>query len=118
MDEVYAFASDPMNLPRWATGLGGGIEPQDDHWLIPSPQGQAILRFAPRNEWGVLDHQVTLPDGTKVDVPMRVVANGEGCLLIFTLFHLPSMDQQTFENDTALVRKDLAALKQLLESHA
>jgi hypothetical protein len=32
------------------------------------------VRFAATNEFGVLDHRVTLPGGEPVDNPMRVLA--------------------------------------------
>ena len=31
-NEVYEFASNPENLPRWATGLGGSIKREKGEW--------------------------------------------------------------------------------------
>jgi hypothetical protein len=33
------------------------------------------MAFVPRNEYGVLDHEVTLPSGESVHNPMRVIAD-------------------------------------------
>jgi len=88
---VYAYASQPENLPHWAAGLGMGIQRNGDHWLIKTPQGALRLDFAPQNKLGVLDHTVTLADGSEVYVPMRVVPNGGGSEVSLTLFRQPEM---------------------------
>jgi len=67
--EVYAFASDPANLPRWASGLGTSIANVNGEWIAQTPQGPVKIRFAPRNDLGVLDHYVTLPTGVEIYIP-------------------------------------------------
>lgn len=112
---VYAFVADPLNMPKWAAGLGSSISRIDGRWLVESAQGVVTVEFAPKNALGVLDHTVTLPDASKVYVPMRVIANGEGSELVFTLFQLPGMSDAQFAKDAGTVEKDLAKLKQLVE---
>lgn len=113
---VYAFASEPENLPHWAAGLGSGISRAGDEWEVATPLGPVQLRFAPQNDYGVLDHTVTLPDGTQVDVPARVVPNATGAEVSVTLFRQPAMSAEEFERDAALVAADLATLKRLLDA--
>ncbi len=113
--EVYDFAVVPENLPRWATGLGSSGEPAGDAWVAQTVEGPVRVRFVERNELGVLDHYVTLPGGNVVYNPMRVVGNGSGSELSFTLFHLPGVTGEQFEADAAWVARDLNALKLLLE---
>src|SRR4029079_12273462 len=69
---VYDFAVQPENVPKWATGLGTSGSLDGDDWVTQMPQGTVRIRFVPRNELGVLDHSVTLPDGDVVYSPMRV----------------------------------------------
>lgn len=114
--EVVAFAGDPQNLPRWAAGLATGVRGDGDAWVADSPMGRVVVRFAPRNEFGVLDHDVTLPSGEVVHNPLRVLANGDGAEVVFTLYKRPGMTDETFEADAALVSRDLRALKALLEA--
>jgi hypothetical protein len=114
--DVYAFASQPENLPRWAAGLGSGVTRDGENWRVETPQGRLRMRFAPPNDHGVLDHTVTLPDGREVDVPVRVVPNASGAEVIFTLFRQPGMSDRDFARDAAAVAADLAALKRLLEA--
>jgi hypothetical protein len=113
---VYTFASQPENLPRWAAGLGSGITRSGDDWAVTTPIGTVRLRFAPPNVFGVLDHVVTLADGTEVDVPVRVMPNGTGAEVAFTLFRQPAMSDDDFARDAAQVAADLTTLKRLLEA--
>lgn len=115
LSEVYAFASDPRNLPRWAAGLGSAIEPDGDGWSVETPQGRVGLTFAPQNEYGVLDHVVRTPTGETVYMPVRSIADGDGCEVVITLRRGPGMSEADYERDTALVTADLALLKQVVE---
>jgi Polyketide cyclase / dehydrase and lipid transport len=113
--EVYAFVADPANLPRWAPGLGGSVIREDEHWFVETPAGRARVTFAPQNEFGVLDHVVVTPSGETVYVPLRAIADGEDCEVVFTLRRSPGMTDDEFDRDTALVNADLALLKKVLE---
>jgi hypothetical protein len=97
--EVYAFVFDPKNLPRWASGLSAAVK----------------VRFVERNAFGVLDHYVKVDGGTEVYVPMRVFPNGEGAEVLLTVFRRPGTSEEKFAEDTHWVRRDLEALKALLE---
>jgi hypothetical protein len=115
-EATYAFAAAPENMARWATGLGASFEKRGEAWIAQSTQGPVTVRFAPRNEFGVLDHHVALPDGTTVYVPMRVIANGNGSEVHFTILRLPGMNEDTFRADAEAVRRDLDRLRTLLEA--
>lgn len=113
---VYEFASDPRNLPRWAAGLArSDVTRAGDSWLVEAPFGKATIRFAPKNELGVMDHDVELESGVTVHNPMRVVPNGGGSEFIFTLFRRPDMSDEQFAADRRAVEQDLRTLKELLE---
>jgi hypothetical protein len=76
--EVYDFAADPRNLPKWAAALAGSrVEHDGAHWFTECPMGRVTVTFAPRNDFGVLDHDVTLPSGETVYNPLRVISDGE-----------------------------------------
>ena len=114
--EVYDYASDPANAPEWAAGLAGSIELVDGDWVAESPMGQIVVKFAERNEYGVLDHSVTLPSGQTVYNPMRVIADDAGCEVIFTIRQRPEMTDNDFARDANAVQADLRTLKDLAES--
>lgn len=114
--EVYAFVADPEKMPLWASGLSSGLVRDGDEWLAPGPLGNARVRFAQDNEFGVVDHLVTLDSGQKVYNALRVVPNGDGAEVMFTLLRQPGMSDMQFAADTAWVEKDLATLKSILEA--
>ena len=73
------------------------------------------MRFTPKNAFGVVDHYVKRSSGTEIYVPMRVIANGTGSELLFTLFREPEMSDERFSADLEFVKKDLNVLKAVLE---
>jgi hypothetical protein len=46
---------------------------------------------------------------------MRVIPNGSGCEVIFTVFQQANMSDEKFSEDANLVEKDLRSLKHVLE---
>lgn len=123
LPQVAAFLAEPRNFPSWASGLADGLEPVADssllpfegsEWLASTPQGRLVIRFSPINPFGVADHWVRLDDGRVVYVPLRVVANGDGCAVSLTLFRRPDMDDESFAADCDWVRRDLLELRRVL----
>ena len=113
---VYDFAAKPENMPLWASGLASGLSRDGEDWIADGgPVGNVRVRFAPPNDFGVIDHRVTLPDGRHVDNALRVVPNGDGAEVMFTLLRLPGMDDDAFAADAAHVARDLDALARILE---
>jgi hypothetical protein len=113
--EVYAFASVPENFPRWGSGLARSLKKVNGEWVAEAPEGPVKVRFTERNEFGILDHHVAIRPGVDIYIPMRVIANGTGSEVIFTVFRLPEMTDETFARDVEWVERDLRALKALLE---
>jgi len=114
--DVYEYASDPANLPGWAPGLGSSVQNVDGQWFVETDSGRVGFAFVERNSLGVLDHEVTLPSGQVIYNPMRVIPDGDGCEVVFTLRRLPDMSDDDFERDTGLVQADLTRLKHVVES--
>ena len=115
-DVVYALASDPTRLPDWAAGLAeGAAEISDDTLVMDSPMGRVSVRFVPRNDLGVLDHEVTLPDRSVTYNPLRVVPHPEGAEVGFTV-RQGEMDDDDFDRDCTMVAADLDRLRLLTES--
>ena len=113
--EVYDFASIPENFPRWAAGLGRRFEKSGEEWTAEDPDGRPIrIRFARPNQFGVIDH-IVFAGGRESSNAMRVVPNGTGAEVMFTLLRTPDMTKEAFAADAAAVERDLNALKALLE---
>ena len=113
--KVYGFVSDPENLPRWATAFCKSVRKSNAEWIVDTPQGPMKVRFVEKNDFGVLDHYVNPAPGVEVYVPMRVLSNGSGSEVIFTLFRLPDMSDEKYAEDIGLVERDLRTLKSMLE---
>ena len=114
-ERAYDFLASPENFARWASGLGKSLRKVGGAWVAETPEGPAGVRFTPRNEFGVVDHYVRLPTGVEVYIPMRVIRNGGGCEVMLTVFRLPGISDEKFEQDAAWVRRDLDTLKAALE---
>ena len=112
---AYDFASKPENVPLWASGLAAGLEPDGPDWVAVGMLGTVRVSFAPHNAFGVIDHTVTLGSGLRVYNALRVMPNGDGCEVMFTLLQQEGMTDAQFAADAAHVAKDLATLKVLLE---
>jgi hypothetical protein len=114
-NKVYEFASNPENLPKWAAGISGSVKNVNGDWIAESPMGRVKVRFADKNRFGILDHDVTLPSGETFYNPMRVFPNKDGSELIFTLYQRSGMSDKDFRNDEKQIKADLEKLKALIE---
>lgn len=115
-DDVYGFASNPLNLSRWASGLGTAVRDAEGDWIVEGPIGRIKVRFAEPNGFGVLDHDVVLPSGVTIHNPFRVLPNATGSEVVFSLFRQPGTTDQEFQQDARTVEKDLRTLKEVLEA--
>lgn len=111
--EVYSFASSPENLHLWAGGLASApVRLEDGVVVVESPMGEVRVRFVGLNDFGVLDHEVELPNGTVVTNPMRVFAHPDGAEVVFTVRQL-GMSDASFDADCAAVALDLDRLEKM-----
>jgi hypothetical protein len=114
--DVYAFTSKPENLPMWAAGLSNNVIIKvGDLWETDSPMGKVKINFAPPNEFGVMDHDVILPNGEVNHNPFRVFKNDKGSEILFTIYRLPRMTDLEYHRDVQMVESDLKKLKAILE---
>ena len=97
--EVYDYASQSVNLASWASGVSESMQ----------------IEFAEPNDFGVLDHWAVV-DGVRYYNPMRVMPDGDGAELVFTLRRLTGTSDEDFANDAATIEQDLARLRDLLEA--
>lgn len=103
LTRVYEFVSNPQNLSKWADGL-------------ETPDGRMPIRFVDSNSFGVLDHYASPSPGIEILNAMRVIPNGRGSELLFTLFRAPTASEEAFTADVRAVEGDLQRLKRLMEA--
>ena len=117
--EVYEFLAEPRNFPSWASNLGADFKHVDGtEWATTTRTGKVRLRFASHNAFGILDHAVYAEGTTPVTTPMRVIQNGDGAEILFTLLQRPGMSDEAFESEAEWVTSDFEALRSLLETGA
>lgn len=112
---VAAFLADPLNMNDWASGLGHSLRQDNGQWLADGPEGPVQIRFSPSNAFGIADHWVEVAADVVVYVPLRAIEHGQGTDVQLTLLRLPGMSDEKFAEDADWIRRDLAALKELLE---
>ena len=112
--EVYDFVTQPTNFPQWLTFISD-VRRSGNDWFVETAGGPMGIEFLPRNNLGVLDHFAILPDGQKILNPMRVIPNGTGSEVLFTLFQHAGMTDEQFARDAQTVEADLNKLKLVLE---
>ena len=87
-------------------------------WIAETPQGQAKVRITEKMHFGILNHYVRLLSSPNIDeevfVPMRVVQNGSGSEVIFTVFQLADMSEDKYAEDIKMGSKICKIWKVLL----
>ncbi len=112
---VAAYLAEPLNMNDWASGLGLSLRQENGLWLANGPEGPLRIHFSPPNAFGIADHWVEVAPGVVVYVPLRVIAHGDGSEVQLTLLRQPGMSDAKFAEDADWIRRDLDALKHLLE---
>jgi Polyketide cyclase / dehydrase and lipid transport len=113
---VFEFLANAANWPKWAIVNVKSVKPAEGEWWdMETPAGRAKLRIRPNAGLGTLDHDFNAPDASWT-VPARVVPNGSGSEFMITFFQPPSFTKEFFEEQAAQVDKELAQLKNLMES--
>jgi len=111
-------AADPRRLPEWVAGLAGAeVTPSEQPgvWVTESPMGRALVRFTGGDDPGVLDHEVTLPDGSTTLNRFRASSCAGGTELVFLVEPAAGASADDHARDVAMVRADLERLRELLE---
>jgi hypothetical protein len=98
---VYEFVSNPENLPKWARAFCRSVRRSEGDWIVETSDGPMRITFVEQNEFGVLDHSVSPAPGLEILNPMRVVPNGSGSEVIFTLFQSPDMSEEEYSEDVS-----------------
>jgi hypothetical protein len=113
--EIYEAVWRPEDFPKWASGLSRSPLARDgDAWTTETPEGPVRIRFTAHNAFGVMDHYVQAVNAPEIYVPLRIIQNGDGAEVQFTLFRQPGMSGAQFAADAEWIGRDLLALKALV----
>ncbi len=125
--EVMEVAGQLERLPEWANGFASGVErvivrapdgesgADGERWVVDAPFGRVEVEFMIDLERGILDHDVTMPDGSVVHTRLRVEPRALGSEIVFTLVRQPGMTDDQWRDDARAVSADLQRLAALCE---
>jgi len=114
--DLYEAFWKPETFPQWASGLSdSSLEKTSEDWKARGPEGPIRIKFTDHNPFCVMDHWVDLGQGRIIYVPLRVVENDQGAEVLLTLFRQPEVTDSKFAEDEDWVKRDLLALKALVE---
>ncbi len=117
LQEVYDFLAEPTNFPKWAAVIGPSFTQIGPHdWAGEMAIGERVVRFSQRNGDGVLDHAIFKHGEEPVVTPMRVVADGEGCVVSYTFIQRHGVSNEQFASTIEWITSDFLTLKSVLET--
>jgi hypothetical protein len=116
---VFAFLSDPRNLPAWAHA----IRSADAHGAtLATAAGMVDVRLRTLSDaaTGTVDWQFEFPDGTIALAHSRVSDTTRGTCIYSFLLHAPPVPLERVEGaldaQSVTLRSELATLKSLMEN--
>ena len=110
-ERVHRFIADPINIPRWAPAFATAIRPNDAHWIATTERGETEIIVASHPESGTLDI-LSAADRTR-GAFARVISNGAGSEVLFTLFFDPGTPEQAVTAQMTVIDEELASIKRL-----
>ncbi|WP_137153144.1 SRPBCC family protein [Devosia sp. FKR38] len=116
--EVYRFLVDPDNFGDWLQlGIAERrVEMGRPQLLFDMPEGRVRVELTAENSHFVLDYAVWFGTQLQRLVGVRVLANGDSCVLVHTAMQQPGVTTEAFDSEQAWLETDLLVLKSLLES--
>jgi hypothetical protein len=112
-DKMYAFLSNPANLPKWAVAFCKAIRRDGDQWLAETPMGTLSIRYVTDKRFGIIDIWSASGPGTDDVAHSRIVPNGEGSEYIFTFFQAPGLPDDVFEAQEEGLKEEFVALQEI-----
>lgn len=128
--DVTSFLATAENHPLWGTEFFTGEAeqinpaafPGEVRVTVPAMGGKARMYVVADNANGIIDLYLAPGDAPYGDpLPVRVIRNGTGSDVLFTLARMPGQPDAAWEEGVAAMQRELEKLKALLEkdpSHA
>jgi hypothetical protein len=108
---VLDVVGDPRRFPDWAPAFARSVRPEGDDWLVNTGAGEARIRVVVAAEQGTVD--VLDAGRPSRGAFLRVLPNGEGSELVFTLFFPDDAAEQGIAQQMATVEDELRAARSL-----
>lgn len=115
-EKVVTDLADPATHPEWAKdffeGAAKRIESGEVLVTVPMMGGTVRYKIEADTKQGILDLFLS-PEGADFGepLPVRLIKNGSGVDVLWTLTRFPGMPDAAWENGLASMEKELLALK-------
>jgi len=115
--KVFAFLSEPQNLPKWATGFCRELISGDDGLKLVTPQGEIFFRMETDEDSGVIDMYGGPAPDQMAYFPTRVVdLPGGGSAYTFTNIQWPGISDDDFKAQCAGLSEEFENIRRLTEA--
>lgn len=116
---VAGYLSNPLTYSAWATKYFTGpvVEVDQDTYRVPTVAGERRLRVVMDVERGIFDiYLAPLDQAFSYALPVRVLANGDGADVLFTLTREPELTDSEWDESLLALEHELHEIKRQLES--
>lgn len=111
--QVLEFVGDARNIPRWAPGFASAIRRDGARWILTGAGGEFAIALVANLEAGTVDvlRDVDPTSGAFA----RVIPNGCGSEMLFTLLFPPDATPSAVTAQMATVDAELETVRRLVE---
>jgi hypothetical protein len=113
---VVDVVREPTTLPTWAPDFARAIRPDGDRWLVDNGAAEVSVRFRVSADHGAVD--LVTADDPRRGAFLRVLPNGDGSELLFTLFFPAGTPEPAVVAQMETVEGELATIRTLAEAVA
>jgi len=116
VEVVTTDLADPAAQPEWATEFfsSPAVQGADDVWTVNVPMmgGEVTMKIDADIACGRIDMYLA-PAGAPFGppLPVRVIPNGDGCDVLFTLARFPGQPDDQWTEGLASMQRELLKLK-------
>lgn len=115
-ERAFGFLANPMNWPLYAVVNLRSVRPGENGWFTMVIKfGEGQIRVNPVKALGIIDHDWRDPQASWT-VPGRIVANGDGVTVMYTIFQPPVMTAEQFDQAMKEMDVEMNKLREILES--
>jgi hypothetical protein len=106
---VHGYLADARNLPEWAPSFAAAVRPCGGDWVVTQGDAEIDVTILADRDRGTVDI-VAAADHAR-GVFLRVLPNGQGSELLFTLLLAPDTPEHQIDAQMATVDNELAAVR-------
>ncbi len=110
---LLEWLATPENLPLWHGVFCRSIQRAPSGWIASSRRGPIPIRFLRDDRSGLLDLVLRENAGEDLTLAMRVLPNGSGSEVVFTIIQSPGLSDQAYQEHMRWAEKAIHGLKKL-----